>query len=75
MTKDAWLEHIRNATGKSLPTTADYASHRAENPDCPMCKARAKTRKANANRKGRDEAYRSCGMTKVRGALGGTYWE
>ena len=23
----------------------------------------------------RDEAMRSCGMVKVRGAMGGTYWE
>lgn len=26
-------------------------------------------------RKARNEAYRSCGLIKVRGALGGTYWE
>ena len=34
----------------------------------------AKDRK-NAARRGRDEAYRSCGLVKVRGALGGVYWE
>lgn len=31
--------------------------------------------KANRARKARDQAYRDCGMVKVRGALGGTYWE
>jgi len=30
---------------------------------------------ANRNRAGRDEAYRSAGLVKVRGALGGAYWE
>lgn len=29
----------------------------------------------NSNRKAREEAMRSCGLVKVRGALGGTYWE
>jgi hypothetical protein len=31
--------------------------------------------KANRARKVRDQAYRDCGMVKVRGSLGGTYWE
>lgn len=31
--------------------------------------------KAKANRKAREDALRSLGLTKVRGALGGTYWE
>jgi hypothetical protein len=35
----------------------------------------AKRVKRNNARKARDEAYKSCGMVKVRGALGGTYWE
>lgn len=29
----------------------------------------------NATRRAREDAYRSCGLVKVRGALGGTYWE
>jgi hypothetical protein len=33
------------------------------------------TARARANRKARESAYRDCGMSKVRGALGGTYWE
>lgn len=35
----------------------------------------AKRKKRNAARKERDEVMRSCGLVKVRGALGGTYWE
>jgi hypothetical protein len=35
----------------------------------------AKRKKRNDARKARDDAYRSCGMVKVRGALGGTYYE
>ena len=31
--------------------------------------------KANRARKARDQAYKDCGMTKVKGSLGGTYWE
>ena len=30
---------------------------------------------AKFNRRTREEAYRSCGLVKVKGALGGTYWE
>lgn len=31
--------------------------------------------RAAANRKAREDVYRSCGLTKVRGNLGGVYWE
>jgi hypothetical protein len=31
--------------------------------------------KSNVNRKARDQAYRDCGLVKVHGGLGGTYWE
>jgi len=46
---------------------------------CPSCEedianSRRNTR-AKANRKAREEALRSLGLVKVRGALGGTYWE
>jgi len=35
----------------------------------------AKKDKRNAARRGRDQAMRDCGLVKVRGALGGIYWE
>jgi uncharacterized Zn finger protein (UPF0148 family) len=35
----------------------------------------AARRRAVMIRKAREEALRSCGLVKVRGAMGGTYWE
>jgi hypothetical protein len=35
----------------------------------------AKRKKRNDARKERDDVMRSCGLVKVKGALGGTYWE
>ena len=37
-------------------------------------KARKRTAR-NAQRRAREDALRSVGLVKVRGALGGTYWE
>lgn len=34
-----------------------------------------KREKANISRRAKDQAMRDMGLTKVRGALGGTYWE
>ena len=34
-----------------------------------------KRRKTSLSRKQRDDVMRSLGLVKVRGALGGTYWE
>jgi hypothetical protein len=40
------------------------------------CKARSKTKRANDNRKMRYDTMRSCGLTKVYGAVSGkVYWE
>jgi uncharacterized Zn finger protein (UPF0148 family) len=47
---------------------------------CAVCDA-ADNRKAltnqrrKARRREREDVLRSCGLVKVRGALGGTYWE
>lgn len=35
----------------------------------------AKRKKRNQARKDRDDVLRSCGLKKVKGNLGGTYWE
>ena len=48
---------------------------------CASCDAsamegkRVKNAKRSAARKARESVLRSCGLTKVRGAMGGTYWE
>lgn len=62
MTKEQWIQHKLNTE-----------PHQPKG--CPDCEARLKTRKALKARHDRDEAYKSCGLVKVRGALGGTYWE
>jgi hypothetical protein len=36
---------------------------------------KAKRARANANRRARESVLRDCGLVKVRGAMGGTYWE
>lgn len=36
---------------------------------------KARSARARTNRKMKDEALRSLGLVKVRGQLGGTYWE
>ena len=38
-------------------------------------KRRRSNKRARIARRSRDDAMRSIGMVKVRGALGGTYWE
>lgn len=83
MTKKQWIDHMIEATGITPGATADWRSiwtneghrHMKENPDCPECAARRKTRMATKNRNWKDEAYKAVGMKKVKGALGGTYWE
>ncbi len=47
---------------------------------CPACEegqgaSMAKRRRRAENRKARDEAMKSLGLVKVRGVMGGTYWE
>ena len=39
------------------------------------CKQYVRSRKASAARRDRDEAYAACGLTKVRGAHGGFFYE
>ena len=42
---------------------------------CDRAAANGKRCRTRMSRKAREEVLRSCGMVKVRGALGGTYWE
>lgn len=91
MSKNEWirlldLETKQNATFAFLWSTARFADSivnaqrdamNAASPEFQKaCKARSKTRKANANRRMRDDAMRSCGLTKVYGSVSGkVYWE
>ena len=38
-------------------------------------KLTAQNKRSNANRKMRDQIRRDCGLVRVRGELGGVYWE
>jgi hypothetical protein len=38
-------------------------------------KRKLKNRRAKMRRREREAILRSCGLVKVRGAMGGTYWE
>ncbi len=43
---------------------------------CQVClKKRVAQQKATQHRKDQEQAMRDLGLVKVRGALGGTYWE
>lgn len=48
---------------------------------CPDCEDRdddppsSKKKSKSLSRKDREEVYRDLGLVKVKGALGGTYWE
>lgn len=46
---------------------------------CDECEGNLKRKRSKEARKQareeREEALRSCGLVKVKGALGGTYWE
>lgn len=90
MTKQAWIEHIQgldiNTNGPGLipPSQGGNAeewhrvltAHRQSDPRCPVCKDRARTRKANTGRKLREQMYKDMGLVKVKGAVTGrTYWE
>ena len=42
---------------------------------CLRHKQYLKNKRAYANHKEVEQVYRDCGLTKVKGALGGIYWE
>ncbi len=42
---------------------------------CEEGRSKARRARANANRRARESVLRDLGLTKVRGALGGVYWE
>jgi len=62
MTKEQWFDHIKTAGEHDRNT-------------CPDCQARMKTRRANARAKAIRQVYADCGMVRVKGALGGIYYE
>lgn len=65
MTKTAWKRHWEQV---KLDSGHDFKV-------CPDCQARLKTRRANERARAIRQAYSDLGMVRVRGALGGVYYE
>lgn len=67
-------EEIATRDGENrCPTCGDNPSMQGRGDTAAT--AKAKRARRNANRRARDEVMRSLGLTKVRGAMGGVYWE
>jgi hypothetical protein len=68
MTQAKWIEHAIES-GHNKPEA------RAERETCPECAARRRTLRAARSARARRQAYADLGMVRVRGSLGGTYYE
>lgn len=82
MTKESWIEHMEDATGLTRPSKAPWNKEDWESTArfhrwnfCPECEARRKTSKANSNRQARHQVQLDCGLVRVKGNLGGIYYE
>jgi hypothetical protein len=82
MTKEKWIAHMENSTGATRPSNGGSPDHWKQliadhkSAGCLECKERAKTKKATMNRKMKEDVMRSCGLTKVYGAVTRqVYWE
>ena len=88
MSKNDWLEALNRETRENA--TFAYLWAMATLKACSLqeaisagseslqkaVNARRKTQRASINRRMRDDAYRSCGLTKVYGSVSGkVYWE
>jgi hypothetical protein len=62
---------------KVCETCGEEIATRDGDNECAACEDASRRRRAKrrAARRERDATLRSLGLTKVRGALGGTYWE
>jgi hypothetical protein len=64
---------------KFCETCGDEIFTRDSENRCAVCEeglaTKAKKERAKANRKAKEEILKSLGLVKVRGALGGVYWE
>lgn len=69
---------MKKQTIQELKTQLVFAESRAASSDWQervQGRADVKRLKARIARRERDQVYRDCGLVKVRGALGGTYYE
>jgi len=90
MNKQQWIAHIAETHSIRIPNKegsmlGQYcedlaiwkaATRKCIDSGCPQCKERQKTRKRSRAARAREDAYRSCGLTKVIGSVSGSvYWE
>lgn len=81
MKLETWIEHMEKASGLKRPSLGgDKLAWKAQGMEhlankCEACLDRRKTRKANHNASARHEALTSFGLVRVRGNLGGVYYE
>ena len=65
--------------GKVCEICGDEIATRDGENRCDGCemneRSKAKRAAANKRRRERESVLRDCGLVKVRGAMGGTYWE
>lgn len=80
MTKEKWIEHmesegiVRPSKGGDVLTWKEtQKAHKQAG--CQDCKDRMKTIRANNYAKDRHESMTSLGLVRVKGNLGGTYYE
>lgn len=66
---DTCGEEIYTKDGENTCTKCEDAAEFSK------AKKAAARKKANSARKARESALRSLGLTKVRGSMGGVYWE
>ena len=65
-------DHSTELRDEQLSKPLYYCVGKCEHVTCQETRKRLARNRA---RRERDQAYRDCGLVKVRGALGGTYWE
>jgi N-methylhydantoinase B/oxoprolinase/acetone carboxylase alpha subunit len=80
MTKEQWLEHMES-DGLVAPSKGGdvkawvKACHQHRESVCRMCQLRSRTLRANRRSKAMRSVYADLGMVRVKGNLGGTYYE
>jgi hypothetical protein len=81
MMKEVWIRHIEETEGIRRPTQGgdrdawEAAVFRHTAFGCPECIKRARTVRRNRSARMKHETLTGMGLTRVRGALGGTYYE
>ena len=81
MSRDDWVKHMLQTAGLSSIMTEEHrrsylaAKQAHDHANCIDCKARLRNIRANRARVEKDQAMRDLGLVKVKGALGGTYYE